>query len=100
MAASGISYTLDLGIDGFQLIQYTRWKDKGQTRRRSDSVAGTLKAHELSLPQATRFYTDRRLYLPATPLAIISILQNIIFCATCNRFLIVCTLQNPNLQVT
>ena len=47
------------------------WKARGRPRRRwSDSVADTLRPHNISLIQATRLATDRRLYLPATPTGI------------------------------
>ena len=48
--------------------RYTGWKARGRPRRRwSDSVADTLRAHDLSLYQASRLAADRRLCLPATP---------------------------------
>ena len=48
--------------------RYSGWRARGRPRRRwSDSVADTLRAHEMSLLQATRLAADRRLYLPATP---------------------------------
>ncbi|KAL8561121.1 hypothetical protein ACOMHN_033704 [Nucella lapillus] len=48
--------------------RYSGWRARGRPRRRwSDSMADTLRAHEMSLLQATHLAADRRLYLTATP---------------------------------
>ena len=48
--------------------KYSGWRARGRPRkRRSDSVADTLRTQGMSLLQATRLAADRRLCLPATP---------------------------------
>ena len=48
--------------------KYSGWRARGRPRkRRSDSVADTLRTQGMSLLQATRLAADRQLHLPATP---------------------------------
>ena len=48
--------------------RYSGTRARGRPRRRwSDSVADTLRGHNITPHQATRLAADRRLYLPATP---------------------------------